>query len=289
MHQPRISLFVPADRPERFGSAGRSAADNVVLDLEDAVVPANKVMARASLDGAASQIPPGVLLTVRVNARPDLLGEDLNACARAGITHVLLPKVDGPEDVLRAREIVDGLSYYPELSILAESTLAVRRLPEILDSGPLATVALGAEDIRQELELHAPGRYEDSPTLLWAHAAVVMQALAAGVMPLGILGSLAEIADLEALGRDGAAAWRLGYRGTYCIHPRQVPVLRAAYGPDPIDLDWAGRVVDEAGRQHAEGHGAFTVDGRMIDAPLVERAHRILAAAPRPTTENGGI
>lgn len=273
---PRSSLFLPAHVQRFVASAAASGADAVVLDLEDSVPPGQKGVARAQLADAVKVLGASAEFVVRINAEPSLIEGDLAACADAGADGILLPKVAGPGDVDTLHRVLGRLGYAPQIGILVESCAGLMRIREILDaSGPLRSVALGVEDLRHELEVYAPGRDGDSPSVLWAHATLVVAATAAGVTPLGILGSIGELSDLDRLERGARAAWRMGYRGAYCIHPKQVPRLNAAYAPDEKDLRWADTVIGAAKDKIDAGLGAFAVEGQMVDAPLLERALRI--------------
>jgi citrate lyase subunit beta/citryl-CoA lyase len=287
----RSQLFVPAHVSRYAAKAAMLGADAVILDLEDAVPARERPAARAALSEQAKVVADVSHVIVRVNTG-DELSLDLTACQSADIGEVLLPKVSAAADVERARRMCAGLGYHPVLSVLIESPAGLADVHRILEAGPIASVALGIEDIRADLETYAPVQ-GTSPTLLAAHAQLVLAALAAGVTPLGLLGSIAQYRDPVRVERDAAASWRLGYRGSYCIHPAQVPVLNAAFRPSADDLDWAGRVVEADERARAQGRGAFLVDGDMVDAPLVTRARRIVNygslvdTAGRRTSEAG--
>lgn len=273
---PRSSLFVPAHLTGRHRSAADSGADAVVLDLEDSVPIELKAAGRSGVHSAVASIGAELPLIVRVNSEPDLLREDLITCAEADIPDVLLPKVSGVDDVLSARRVLREIGYEPRLAVLIESCAGVIIAAAILDAGaPIRSVALGVEDLRGELELYAPQRADDSWSLLWAHGALVVTAIGSGVVPLGILGSLGEFHDLDLVMAGARGAWLMGYRGSYCIHPRQVPVLNAAYSPSAADLAWADEVAASARREQQSGRGAFGLGGQMIDAAHVRRAKAI--------------
>lgn len=271
----RALLFVPAHRERFVVSAASAGADGVVLDLEDSVPASAKEAARDALAADLAQLSDVPLVIVRVNADADL-ETDLVACRDAGATEVLLPKVDGPADLEAFDRLCEDLGYRPDLSVLVESSRGQRRIDAILQHPGITTVALGVEDLRAEIELHAPRRSETSSTIVAALGDLVLAAYAAGVTPLGIVGSLAELDDLDLLARGAAQAFAMGMRGSYCIHPSQVPHLLREFSPSPADRDWATAVLDADAEATRAGHGAFVVDGAMVDAPLVDRARRIL-------------
>jgi citrate lyase subunit beta/citryl-CoA lyase len=277
---PRSSLFLPALSVDRADAAAQSGADEVVVDLEDSVPDSRKTAARTALLAALAALGKAMPVTVRINSSQDHQRDDLAACAASGVRSVLVPKVGDPADLTQVRHHLDALAYAPALGILIESSQAVLRLPLILTaSGPLRSVALGNEDLLSEFELTAPTAGEDSVALTWAHGALILAAHGSSVAPLGISGSLTELEDMERFRSGALAARRMGYVGSYCIHPKQVPVLNRAFAPDAKDLSWARRVVEAAQVNEREGRGAFRVDGRMIDAPLIRRAERIIALA----------
>jgi citrate lyase subunit beta / citryl-CoA lyase len=109
--------------------------------------------------------------------------------------------------------------------------------------------------------------------------AVLLAARAAGIMPLGFVGSLANTTDLETLTTQVRQARRLGFRGAMIVHPAQVPIMNEGFAPTAEEVAWATRVVEADAKARAEGRGAFMVDGRMADAPVVRRAEDILARA----------
>lgn len=271
----RSMLFIPANVRRYAEKALTTNADGVVLDLEDSVPSAERETARGQLAEMAQIVAPFRLVLTRVNSR-DALEADLLACREAEVAEILLPKVDNRDQVCRFLDVCDALSYTPKLSILVESGYGLSRLPEILTSAPIETVALGVEDLRAELELSAPNSTHTSPTLMHAHSTLILAALAAGVTPIGLLGSIAQFADRELLTSHAEAAWTMGYRGSYAIHPDQVAVMNEAYRPSSADTDWAHRVIQAAEAARADGRGSFSVDSSMIDSPLIERAHAVL-------------
>ncbi|TSD85883.1 CoA ester lyase [Mycobacterium sp. KBS0706] len=275
----RSLLYVPADR-ERFvaGAAGRGA-DAVILDLEDGVAEAAKPAARAALAAAVPQAgAAGACIFVRINSRLAHAAADVEAAVRAGADGLFVPKTDDPQwprlIAERAGE-VERETGRPEgwtrLVPMIETLAGLDRRAAIAAATPrnLALVC-GGEDLSAEI-----GAEPAAEVMRLAKLQILMAARAAGLAAFGLMGSLAGIDDLDALRRAAEEAARQGFEGASCIHPAQVAVLNRAFTPDEAALEHARRVV--AALQ--PGQGTAKVDGRMVDAPVVARARRVLARA----------
>ena len=275
----RSLLYVPADR-ERFvaGAAGRGA-DAVILDLEDGVAEPAKPAARAALAAAVPQVgSAGVRVFVRINSRLAHAAADVEAAVRAGADALFVPKTEDPQwprlIAERAGEVEREIGRpegWTRLMPMIESLRGLDRRAEIAAATPrnLALVC-GGEDLSAEI-----GADPGSEVMRLAKLQILMAARAAGLMAFGLMGSLAGIDDLDALRRAAEEAARQGFDGASCIHPAQVAVLNRAFTPDEAAVEHARRVV--AALQ--PGQGTARVDGRMVDAPVVARARRLLARA----------
>jgi citrate lyase subunit beta / citryl-CoA lyase len=256
-------LFCPADRPDRFAKA-HAAADAVILDLEDAVAPDRKDAARAAV--AASDLPPETTV-VRINpVAAGMLEADLAAVDAAGYRILMLAKTEAAAD-LAALERYDVIA-------LCETPAGVLAAPALAAASNTLGLMWGAEDLVAALggrsSRAADGRYRDVARA--ARSAVLLAAGAAGKAAYDAVHlDLADDAGLAAEAEDAAAS---GFAGTVCIHPRQVPIVRAAFRPTDAEVAWAQRVVEAA-----VAGGVVTVDGRMVDEPLVVQARRVLDAA----------
>ena len=273
----RSLLFVPATATRFFARARTSGADTIVLDLEDSIPMADKAAARTALAEAVAELAGGPPLRVRINADAALLEADVAACARVGLTDVLVPKVASPSDVIAVRaRFQESSSTEPRLHLLIESCRGIQALERIAQhSGPLGSLAIGLEDLSAELVLAAPSSAAPDD-LLWAHGRLLVAAAAVAIPPIGLIGEIGNFRDLDRFAGACRRAWRTGYRGTYCIHPDQVAVANDAYAPGPDDVAWATEVIEAYRLGEANGKGAVAVRGAMADAPTAARAARIV-------------
>lgn len=270
----RCLLFVPGDRAERFAKAEASGADAAIFDLEDAVAPERKAAAREAvlvhLRGAAAA---PALRIVRINppATPHGL-RDLLALIDARIAPpvVMLPKVEDAGTVRLAADALAAAGLAPALVALIESARGLEAAPAIAASGA-AGLAFGGVDLAADL-----GAALAWDSLAYARGRVVAAAAAAGLPAFDV--PHLDIADEAGLLADCAAARRFGFAGKIAIHPRQVAPILKAFAPTQEEIARAGRIL--AASAAAQG-GVAVVDGKMIDAPVVKAAERVMALAAR--------
>jgi citrate lyase subunit beta/citryl-CoA lyase len=292
----RTRLYLPGDTPRYFVNAGLHRPDAVVLDLEDSVPPAHKAAARILVRNALRAVSfYGAERMVRINALPAGL-EDVVALAPHGVDVFVIPKVEGPGEVVAAGEALAGLRRDGRLPgpvwllPLVESARGVLAAGAIAGAAPeVVALGLGVEDYTADVGAR---RTPEGLETLWARSQVVAAARAAGVQPLASV--FADLDDAEGLRRWAEGARDLGFEGAGCIHPRQVGPVRAAFTPSPDEVARARRIVvafegqdaakgdhgDEAGGEaEGEGRGVVVVEGEMVDAPVVARARRVLRLA----------
>jgi citrate lyase subunit beta / citryl-CoA lyase len=279
----RSLLFVPAHVDRFVARAHERGADGVILDLEDAVPAAEKAAARQKLAASIASVGRnGTAALVRVNHGLRALARDLEAAMVPGLAALVLPKVEEPGFVREVAEAVAELELERglppggvRLVLQVETPGALFVLPAIAASHPrVAAMTLGPEDYSAAL-----GGVPESDTLFQPNYAVLCAARAAGVIPLGFVGSIGDYSDIGAFAETVRRARRLGFRGALVVHPSQVAALNEAFAPTEAELDWARRVVAGDRAARAEGRGAFQLDGRMVDAPVVRRAEETLALA----------
>ena len=277
----RSKLFVPGSRPELFPKALAGAADSISFDLEDAVLEDNKAEARRLVREAllsAAGVSTKKIFIVRVNApTTPHFAADLEAVATPRLDLVNLPKVESADDVRSAAQILARLEKARGLArpitILAniESPRGLRFAADIAGADPrVAGLQIGFADLLEPLGIDR----SDAAALHHIKLAVRLAAGEAGVWACDA--GYANIKDTDGYRAEALAAKRLGYIGKTCLHPSQVALANEIFRPSDAELTFAQRVVEAAAKTPA---GAFTVDGRMVDAPFIRRAHALLAIA----------
>ncbi len=279
----RSLLFVPVTNPRFVAKSATSGADAVILDLEDSIAAAEKPRARTLLAAAVREAAAGgAAIVVRVNRPWRTLIADLEAAVIAGVAALMLPKIESAEQVEAIAEIVTeleaerglpagGLGLIP----MIETARGLFRAEAIARADArIIALTLGAEDFALSL-----GMEPEAEGLFYPKQQMIIAARAAGVMPLGFLGSVADFTDLAAFRATLKRSRRLGFVGASAIHPAQIVVINEEYAPSAAEIDRAGRLLAAYDAGVAEGKGAVAFEGKMIDAPVVARARQTLARA----------
>jgi len=272
----RSRLYLPGNTPKFFVNAGLHRPDAVILDLEDSVPPAEKDAALLLVRNALRVVDfYGAEKIVRVNALPAGL-DDMRALAPHGVHTFLLPKVEEAETVRAAAELLDQLGddKIALIAIIESARGILNAYPVASASWRVAALAIGLEDYTADIGAQRTSSGWES---LWAQSQIVNAARAAGVQPLASVYSA--IDDEAGLRAWLAQARGMGFAGAGCLHPRQIRVIHAAFAPSPAEAEQAQRIVDAFAIAQARGLGVIAVDGRMVDAPVVERARQVLRLA----------
>lgn len=279
----RSLLYVPATRESFVAKAHTRGADAIILDLEDAVAPAEKPAARAALAAAIPSVRQnGAEVCVRINRPLRMAVQDIEAAVAAGADVLVLTKLMGPEHVRLLSELIaeseaaHGVPLGRTRCIgLVETADALSAMEAIARADPrMVALGAGGEDLATDLGA------EPSPDALYLPKMMaVMAARAAGILPLGFIGTVAGLSDPEGYRDMLRRSRKLGFACASCVHPSQVPVINAEYGDSEEELDRARRMVAAFTESLARGVGAVSFEGRMIDEPVVERARRLLARA----------
>lgn len=275
----RSLQYVPAHVEKYVSSPHIAAADAVILDLEDSVPADRKALARAGLATAIPAVASaGADVLVRINDG-DMAAEDIVAAVQPGVAALVIPKV---RDATRLKHL-DGLVSDAEAGAgMAAGSVRLVILIETADGfldmlaiarATRRTVAinLGNEDFALDLGMEA-----SDETLLMPRQQLVIVAAAAGIMPLGLMGSATRFDDPDAYRALALKSRRFGYAGSSCIHPSQIAILNEAFSPTAEQVVEARRLVQAAEAAGADGRGAFPIDGRMIDGPIVARAQALI-------------
>jgi citrate lyase subunit beta/citryl-CoA lyase len=274
-------LFVPVTAQRFVDGAARRGADAIILDLEDSVAASEKERARTLVPEAARIVSRGGAdVVVRINRPLRMTVRDLEAAIGPGVQAIAMPKAESAQHVQLVAEIIDELEAERGMAIgttrmlaMVETAAAFFHIAEIARAHPrLVALNLGAEDFAT-----SAGILPEAEPLTMPKQMAVFAARAAGIMPMGFIGSIAEFHDLDAFRETIRRSRRFGFVGASVIHPSQVAILNEEFRPSPAEVEHASRVVGAYDKALAEGVGAVTVDGKMIDVPVVDRAKLLLA------------
>ena len=291
----RCPLFIPGNRSDMLGKAGRYAASAYIPDMEDSVPEANKVEARAvTADALPSLFELGKAVVPRVNSLSTGLTEgDLAAVVGPHIVAISIGKVKTADDIA----VVDGLLSELEadrcievgtvgiLPWLETASAIVNAYAICCASERVRWVAFGAEDFSADMGISRAVDVASEDTgsvdeygeasLLYARSAVAVAARAADVLALDT--PYVKFRDPDGLRSEARLARRLGYSGKFAIHPAQIEVIDEVFLPTVEEIERARRVIEAAASAEREGRGSISLDGEMVDAPVVARARNVLA------------
>ena len=254
----RSFLFVPANRPERIAKALATEADIVIVDLEDAVPPDERVAARAAL---TAQLDPDRPVLLRVNdAGTGWFDEDLRVAAHPGVLGIMLAKAEPGDGLARACAVAPVVA-------LIESAHGVADVRTIAATPGVRRLAFGTIDLALDLGV-------TDETLLATLGLQLVLASRVGGIAAPIDGVTTDFRDPDVVARAMTASAKAGFGAKMCIHPAQVAAIHAALRPTEGAVAYAHRVI--AAAEQANG-AAIAVDGRMIDKPVIAQAQRILA------------
>lgn len=283
----RSLLFVPGDSEKKLGKAEGTGADALILDLEDSVAGENKAAARALVRAFLEERPPSARksqLWVRINPLDSGLAEaDLDAVVAATPDGIMLPKVDGPADVLALSRMLDGegagaadISILPVATETAASPFALgdyakSRIDRLLG------LTWGAEDLSAALgastNLAPEGGW--AFTYRMVRSLTLLGAKAAGVQAIDTL--YVDFRDEAGLRESSRASRAEGFTGRLAIHPAQVAPINQSYMPSTEEVEHARRIV--AAFAANRGAGTVGLDGRMLDRPHLKQAEAVIALA----------
>ena len=277
----RSMLFVPVRVEKYVERAAERGADALILDLEDSVPLAEKPRGREVLQEAAAPVSRnGADVVVRINRPLRLAILDIEAAVSPAVDALMLTKVESAQHVQMLAEVAEEVESQRGMALgstkfvaLVETASGFLRMAEIARAHPrLVALSIGAEDFGLSV-----GMLPEAEGLFFPKQQMIIAARAAGILPLGFLGTVADFRDLDAFRSTIRRSRRLGFMGASCIHPSQVAVLNEEYRPSPDEVAAAERAVAAYDAATASGIGAIELDGKMIDVPVIERAKHVLA------------
>lgn len=279
----RSFLFVPAANEKLVASAAAKAPDAVILDLEDGTHPSKREMARDALPAAYRVLAAaGKVVAVRINGDLLTAATDLRAAVCDGLDLLVLPKVEHERDVHLISMAVSALEREAGIAggrvkflLQIESAAALPRLHAIASADPrVMGMMLGSEDF----SLDCGG--VPTPDALYAPSLMVLYAArAAGIQPIGFIGSIADLGSEEEFREKLQRARALGFRGAVVVHPKFVGIANACFTPSAEEVAWARKVIEAFEAADGEGLGAIRVDGQMVDKPIYRRSLRLVEEA----------
>ena len=276
----RSLLYVPVNVEKFVEKAHTRGADVLQLDLEDAVPPSEKEKARTLVEKNAARVRRGGAdVVVRINQPLSLAVRDLEHSVCPDVDGIAITKADSASHVKLLDQLVSELEAkrgmaagHTKFIVMIETADAFTRIDEIPRASPrVVAMNIGGEDFALDLNAQP-----DDDVLLHPKQRMIISARAAGVMPLGFIGTVADFSDWEKFRLMVRRARRFGFDGAGCIHPGQVKIVNEEYTPSEDEVAYARKVIRMDKEAQAAGRGSFQIDGKMIDIPVVVRAERLL-------------
>ncbi len=276
----RSLMYVPVNVDKFVDKAHTRGADVIQLDLEDSIPPAEKDKARTLVGKAAAKVRRGGAdVVVRINRPLALTVRDLEHSICPDVNGIAITKAESASHIKLLDELVTELEQKRGMQAghtlfitMIETADAFSRIAEIpLASPRVVAMNIGGEDFALDCNMEP-----DEDSLLHPKQHMIIAARAAGVMPLGFIGTVADFSDWEKFRVMVRRSRRFGFDGAGCIHPGQVGIVNEEYTPSTAEVAYAEKVIAMDKEAAAAGRGSFQIDGKMIDIPVVVRAEKLL-------------
>jgi len=279
----RSLLFIPANSPAMLQNADIFAADGIIFDLEDAVVVSEKDAALSLLDQYLSTFNLSNLeVIVRVNSLDTAFSlEELDVMINDRIDTIMLPKATF-QDTLSFSKLIDTVSSHKNIKKdihiipIIESAQSVIEVNQIASVSRVNGLLLGGEDLATDLEVE---RTEQGLEILLSRSMVVLAAKANQIDAIDT--PYTNTKDEIGLSNDSKLAKSLGMNAKVCIHPNQIDIINDLFSPSQTDIDNAKKILTQLDKLDPNQKGAFSIDGKMIDKPIIERARKLLEKAEK--------
>ena len=279
----RTMMFVPGANAAMLRDAPLYGADSIMFDLEDAVSLKEKDSARVLVDSALKTFDYGnIEIVVRINALDAGGAEDIEAMVLAGVDVIRLPKTETAQDIIDVEAVITEVEQQNDIPVgttkmmaAIESAEGVLNAPAIAKSSTrLIGIALGAEDYVTNMKTR---RHPDGQELFFARSMILHAARAAGIAAIDTVYS--DVDNTEGFEAEVRLIKQLGFDGKSVINPRQIPLVNTIYAPTEKEIQNAKEVIWGIREAEAKGSGVISVNGKMVDKPIVERAERVIALA----------
>ncbi len=280
----RTMMFVPGSNPSMLKEAYIYGADSLMFDLEDAVAITEKDTARLLVHNAIKTIDYGnTEIIVRINGLDTIFGrDDIEAVVRAGVDVIRLPKTETKQDILDVEAVIEEVEVKIGREVGSTKMMAAIESPiGVINAYDIATaskrligIALGAEDYVTNLKTK---RYPNGMELLAARTQIVIAARAAGIYAIDTV--YTDVDNEEGFRNEVELIKQLGFDGKSVINPRQIPIVNEIYTPAPEEIKKSINIVNAARDAAEKGLGVISLNGKMIDKPIVDRADRVLQLA----------
>ena len=279
----RTMMFVPGANAAMLRDAPLYGADSIMFDLEDAVSLKEKDSARVLVHSALKTFDYGnIEIVVRINALDAGGAEDIEAMVLAGVDVIRLPKTETAQDIIDVEAVITEVEQQNDIPVgttkmmaAIESAEGVLNAPAIAKSSTrLIGIALGAEDYVTNMKTR---RHPDGQALFFARSMILHAARAAGIAAIDTVYS--DVDNTEGFEAEVRLIKQLGFDGKSVINPRQIPLVNTIYAPTEKEIQNAKEVIWGIREAEAKGSGVISVNGKMVDKPIVERAERVIALA----------
>lgn len=279
----RTMMFVPGANAAMLRDAPLYGADSVMFDLEDAVSLNEKDSARTLVHFALKTFDYSAMETVvRINGLDTVGALDIEAMVLAGVNVIRLPKTETAQDIIDVATVITQVEEDNDLPVGTTKMMAAIESAEgVLNARDIATaserligIALGAEDYVTNMKTR---RYPDGQELLFARSMILHAARAAGIAAIDTVFS--DINDTDGFIAETTRIKQLGFDGKSVINPRQIPLVNGIYAPSKAEIQQAKEVIWAIREAESKGSGVISLNGKMVDKPIVERAERVIALA----------
>lgn len=279
----RTMMFVPGANAVMLRDAPLYGADSVMFDLEDAVSLNEKDSARTLVHFALKTFDYSAIETVvRINGLDTVGALDIEAMVLAGVNVIRLPKTETAQDIIDVAAVITQVEEENDLPVGTTKMMAAIESAEgVLNARDIATasdrligIALGAEDYVTNMKTR---RYPDGQELLFARSMILHAARAAGIAAIDTVFS--DINDTDGFIAETTRIKQLGFDGKSVINPRQIPLVNGIYAPSKAEIQQAKEVIWAIREAESKGSGVISLNGKMVDKPIVERAERVIALA----------